>query len=96
MRGAQSEECSQRIEQEMVDAGEAFHTEAVKRPRSTDDHSPMTQLNVGPRKPDLTVTRQPKTLLRRFLQWAVCGVTPRIDLTSAAMADGWDRQIHCS
>ena len=51
MRGAQSEECSQRIEQEMVDAGEAFHTEAVKRPRSTDDHSPMTQLNLRQESP---------------------------------------------
>ena len=37
MRGAHSEECRKRIEQETVDASGVVDTEAVKRPRSPDD-----------------------------------------------------------
>ena len=55
MRGAHSEERRKRIKQEMVDAGEAFDTEIVKRPRSTDD--PRSNDTVEPEtkkaRPDL-------------------------------------------
>ena len=46
----------------------------------------MTQLNLRPRKPDLTVMRQPKILLQWPLQWTVWCVQPSIDLTNDAMA----------
>ena len=49
--------CRKRIEQVIVDAGEAVDTEAMKRPRSTDDPG----LVDTPRMPDLPVMRQPET-----------------------------------
>ena len=80
MRARHSEECRRRIEQSTVDPSEAFDKEAVNDTEAVNDRAALTtqhlttQLNLRPRKPDLTVMRQPKILSHRLEQWTVCRV----------------------
>ena len=94
MRGAQSEECSRRVEQQMVDAGEAFHTEAAKRPRSTDDPQPDDTVESGAKKARPVRNETAKDLVAKISAvgslW--CNTQDRFD----ERCNGWDRKIHCS
>ena len=67
--------------------GEAFDTEATKRPRSTDDPRQDSRVEFCPSKPNLKVISQPKISLHKITYCSGESVCERmIDLTNDAMA----------
>ena len=73
MRGVESEVFRNRIEQYVVDAGQAFDTDAQRHDSAAlPNQNLTTRMNLRPRKPDLILMRQPEILQQRSLRWTVC------------------------
>ena len=91
MRGGPSEEYRRRFDQEIVDAGEAFDTEAMKRPRSTDDikADDTAESETKKARPDLDETARDLMAKVPAVDSLLCA-TPSIDLSNDAMV--WSRK----
>ena len=85
-------ECRKRIEQVMVDAGEAVDTEAVKRPRGTDDPGLVDTVESETKNARLARDETARDMVTKLttVDSLLC-VKTSVDLTTDALA--WSRKI---